>query len=277
MRKLAVPTTDDEAVLDQLLRSRGKKVGLIRQHRNEMAGQYGAYVAACGDPWLLGGLAPIGSAAEKDAMVDLYKSKTPALGFIAEMRDGTRGACPMCGSDSTGTLDHYLPKATYAQFSFFSRNLIPCCARCNSMRQDTVQGAAVGERAAHPYFDGFLDQRVMTVTFQPPWTIPRVDLVPFNVQGQEQVTVQWHIDNVVKPAGFVREIITWWSNLYREPKSVLRDATDINTARENVRMEQRFVEVMAGSRNGWKSTFLHGLAATDEMLGVLLAANASHP
>jgi hypothetical protein len=277
MRKLAVPITNDEAVLDQLLRSHGKKAGLIRQHRDEMTGQYGDYVAARGDPWLLGGLAPIGSAEEQGAMIDLYKSKTPALGFIAELRDGTRGPCPMCGSGATGTLDHYLPKSSYAQFSFFSRNLIPCCAKCNSLRQDSVRGIAVDERAVHPYFDDFLDQRVMTATFQAPWVTPKVNLVPFNVQGQALLTVQWHIDNVIKPAGVVKDIIYWWGNLYRDPESVLRGATDIYTARENVRSYQRGVEVLGGSRNCWYSTFLHGLAAADEMLAALLAAKASQP
>lgn len=48
------------------------------------------------------------------------------------------GTCPYCLIGNVTTLDHYLPKAQYINYSITPINLIPCCADCNTQKSDEV-------------------------------------------------------------------------------------------------------------------------------------------
>lgn len=64
--------------------------------------------------------------------------------------------CPYCsGIGETRTLDHYLIKSQFPQYSILSKNLIPCCADCNSPSVGKGQSIArsIEEQPIHPYFD----------------------------------------------------------------------------------------------------------------------------
>lgn len=59
--------------------------------------------------------------------------------------------CPMCDQGQVATLDHYLPKAHYPEFSVMLHNLVPVCHRCNNLKRDIVEEA--GGRFLHSYFE----------------------------------------------------------------------------------------------------------------------------
>jgi 5-methylcytosine-specific restriction endonuclease McrA len=44
--------------------------------------------------------------------------------------------CPYCGMDKPRTIDHYLPKSMFPEFSVFPPNLLPCCGYCNNKKRD---------------------------------------------------------------------------------------------------------------------------------------------
>lgn len=60
--------------------------------------------------------------------------------------------CPYCGLGRATTLDHYLPKSRYPQFSVTPDNLVPACKDCQGKkgRHVALSGAA---QTLHPYFD----------------------------------------------------------------------------------------------------------------------------
>ncbi|WP_394293633.1 HNH endonuclease [Aeromonas rivipollensis] len=60
--------------------------------------------------------------------------------------------CPFCGIGIVSTLDHYLPKSAYPQFSVLPINLVPSCKDCNTGKSDSVATTA-GAQSLHPYFD----------------------------------------------------------------------------------------------------------------------------
>lgn len=63
------------------------------------------------------------------------------------------GKCPFCGFvGHVSTLDHYLPKAKYPQFSVLPFNLVPSCADCNKRKSTAIATTAEGQ-SLHPYFD----------------------------------------------------------------------------------------------------------------------------
>lgn len=42
--------------------------------------------------------------------------------------------CPYCRINKPNTIDHYLPKNQYPEYSILPINLIPCCGECNSLK-----------------------------------------------------------------------------------------------------------------------------------------------
>ncbi|SFC42066.1 hypothetical protein [Bacillus sp. UNCCL81] len=42
-----------------------------------------------------------------------------------------QAVCPYCGIGEPETLDHYLPKGLFPEYSVFPSNLVPCCDPCN--------------------------------------------------------------------------------------------------------------------------------------------------
>lgn len=62
--------------------------------------------------------------------------------------------CPYCGFGHIYTIDHYLPKSKYPQFSITTPNLVPACRDCNEGCKNAVYSVTEGEQPLHPYFDG---------------------------------------------------------------------------------------------------------------------------
>lgn len=44
--------------------------------------------------------------------------------------------CPYCDIGTADTIDHYLPRNKYPEFSFFLINLLPCCSKCNTKKSE---------------------------------------------------------------------------------------------------------------------------------------------
>ena len=70
------------------------------------------------------------------------------------------GKCPFCGFGHATTLDHYLPKAKYPQFSVLPFNLVPSCKDCNTGKRTGIATTAE-DQILHPYFDhqNFIDDQ----------------------------------------------------------------------------------------------------------------------
>lgn len=72
-----------------------------------------------------------------------YESHTKALGDLRSRIFKVQGdvgvaSCQYCCGLHTGgelTLDHYLPKNEFPEFSVLGENLVPCCAACNTRRE----------------------------------------------------------------------------------------------------------------------------------------------
>lgn len=59
--------------------------------------------------------------------------------------------CPYCEFGEVSSLDHYLPKSTFPEFSVYPKNLIPCCQVCNQNKgKDWEYGRKTN---LNPYLD----------------------------------------------------------------------------------------------------------------------------
>ncbi|MGB7390741.1 hypothetical protein [Marinomonas sp.] len=97
-----------------------------------------------------------------DALIKCYTSKTEEMSALRdellypELEDFDE--CPFCGIGEPTTLDHYLPKEEFPEFSVLSKNLIPVCGVCNSNYKGR-KWIENGERLfLHTYYDQFPDE-----------------------------------------------------------------------------------------------------------------------
>lgn len=258
MRKLPHPKIDDIDALDKLSKSRAASAKSIRKHNPSIRNQFLSYAAAGGDPWTVNAdpaLAPL-----RESFENLYEKPPVAIGHIKLLRTkGITGACPMCGRDNLGTLDHYLPQSTYPEFCFYTRNLIPACSRCNTARGNAVKGIAGGARALHPYYDTFAEQRVMTVQFEHDWRAPEIVPVPYNIHGADLEVVRWQIEKVVIPSGFVDYAAPIWGTLVDTPTVLLGNVPTIGAVSGRLQQLEGDDVAMSQSQNSWRSSIFHGI------------------
>lgn len=62
--------------------------------------------------------------------------------------------CPYCNQRVVSTLDHYLPKADYSQYTVTPINLVPSCKDCNNDSGSRIINN-ISDQVLHPYFDNF--------------------------------------------------------------------------------------------------------------------------
>lgn len=103
----------------------------------------------------------------KSELVKLYDyymvQRHPGRSAYDQILVAANEKCPFCGGiGRPKSLDHYLPKANYPQFSVLPQNLVPACRDCNTGKSnDLAQNPS--QQPLHPYFDAdrfFLDQWV---------------------------------------------------------------------------------------------------------------------
>ncbi|MEH7846005.1 MULTISPECIES: HNH endonuclease [Rhizobium] len=72
--------------------------------------------------------------------------------------------CPFCGISESSTLDHYLPKEQYPEFSILPNNLVPSCAVCNTRKRDRILEDGTDVRMfLHPCYDVIPDTEFLIV------------------------------------------------------------------------------------------------------------------
>ncbi|WP_312708295.1 hypothetical protein [Stenotrophomonas sp.] len=192
-----------------------------------------------------------------------YKHPPASHKFIKKLRDDNAAmTCTMCGSPNCGTLDHVLPKAIYPEFSLFSANLVPACL-CNNKRNNIYRGKA-GERVLHPYFDDFMNERLVTCRFRDHDRAPSIEIVNNLAASDENfAAVEFHINNVVKKSAIIGSLRRDWGTLARKPSLINSNlgttpASKVHLAR--ILSEELYKsDDRQESKNSWLSIFVSGL------------------
>ncbi|MFK0269672.1 hypothetical protein [Pseudomonas asiatica] len=155
---------------------------------------YGAYLKTEGSPQLP-------AADVSDELVTLLHrlyegaSKNHGFDWIHRIRDAQLTSCPMCGNLSVGTVEHYLPKNPFPEFSVFSFNLVPSCNACNRKRGSRHKNG-IKYKLLHPAFDKDLFGRIELVTrFDMSGTVLdfELDFRGDKLSADEQLRVSAHI------------------------------------------------------------------------------------
>lgn len=180
MRNLPVPTTLNITKLRNIIKSKNRPYkGRLERIRATVKKRYDEYDAHSDQ---LENLTRSHiSGVNADALIKCYTSRTTEMSSLRDellypdLEDFD--ACPFCGIGEPTTLDHYLPKEDFPEFSVLAKNLIPICGVCNSNYKGTKWIENNQRLFIHTYYDIFPDKyffnalitinRKLTIDFQP--------------------------------------------------------------------------------------------------------------
>lgn len=161
MRNLPAPMLNDRVVFSGIAKAKSYRYkARLYKARSNVNARYKEYMIHKADLQIL----PLSNIDVfcADALVKCYSSRTKLLDSLRDKLlypdVDDFDECPLCGIGEPSTLDHYLPKEEFPEFSIFSKNLIPICSPCNSSYKG-VKWIDNGKRIfIHAYFDIFPDQ-----------------------------------------------------------------------------------------------------------------------
>ncbi len=219
---------------------------------------YQAYRNDGGNPWSIAAASfPDGLSA---AQRKLYENRKSSLRFRS-LRGLQVPNCPMCGSAVTGTLDHFLPKEAFPEFSVMAANLVPACAHCNSsVKGRNYKGATSDEWLIHPYFDTLAKGNVWDVQVVPPYEAARFEVVPCSGHAPSvQKRIAFHLKFVLGEQ-FQRFCANTWATL----PQVIRNFSSVEggiSIAETHKQLAKLVDyhVVSMGANAWQSAFHRGL------------------
>jgi len=266
MRNVPAPPVDARSAYNEIARSRGD-VGVRRRlklARGAVFSAYEDYSLARADVTTL--MAANTDPATRKDLTGNYNSNCKATTDLksAILANNAGGKCPLC-LVSSGTLDHYLPKQSFPEFSVFPPNLIPACWTCNHRKASRYRDADA--IFLHAYFDvippdtRFLFAQVDITAGGPVFDF-WVD--PPAVLGSLQNRVRTHFDELGLAETYMLEAIEEYSahreNLVREHEAA---DGDINAVRSYL------AKVAQSTRSGlgvnhWRYAALDAMASSDD-------------
>ncbi|GAA0532572.1 HNH endonuclease [Paractinoplanes ferrugineus] len=163
MYRLPMPPRDDEKTFSEICLSRRNPTrSLLAGVTASIFTQYRQYTLAKGIASLL--TAQKYSTEVREALLSNYDQLSSGRSYAilrAELLSlAHAGRCPMCDGAPVATLDHYLPKSVFPEFSVLPKNLVPVCYRCNHLKQDTIDES--GRRFLHSYFEDPPSETLLT-------------------------------------------------------------------------------------------------------------------
>jgi hypothetical protein len=254
MRSLPVPlpADDDDDVIEAL------QDPIFERGREDWLAAYAAYRAVGGDPWAID---PLNVAVElHDRRYKLYDGRRSSPELQAIRDDPRLNSCPMCGSPVIGSLDHYLPRATFSEFSIMRANLVPACMHCNSSAKGkTLKGDALPKRFIHPYFDTWADEPLWQVEIDAPYCAATFRSVPDpDLEEPRRTIVRFHLKNVLGKQ-FMSSTVNRWATYHQTLAVNLEDySQEAVTAR--IDKDRKIAEITGGT-NSWGAAFYRGLHA----------------
>lgn len=220
---------------------------------------YVRYRAWRGNPWMVQSAAF--PALVQKAQRRLYSSRASG-GPLARIREALDlPCCAMCGSHHNGTLDHFLPKQEYPEFSILPSNLVPACSLCNSgSKGGKIKGSTAQERFLHPYFDKLAVHPLWRARITGPFAAPTFTAVPLPHLGPaKKARVRFHLGGLIsKP--FETYCAAQWKRLPAVLLVETGPAPTLHALRRAIRNELKRSAIAFGV-NAWRTALLRGIIA----------------
>jgi hypothetical protein len=271
LKYLQQPNVDDLAKLTLIANKPGlASYPALRSRLRRISGRYRAYIAGDGNAWSLSTLPKRDlTDALRAALRRHYDYPPELIDYLTSIRkELSPDVCSMCGSLKSGSLDHVFPKGKYAEFSFFSKNLVPACD-CNIKRGERLKGSRCGQRVLHPYFDSALKRRLVRAkifSHSKDYAKPEISLVICTRSTNPLYkAVKYHLENVLERTDVLPYFFQHWKAILRNPEDHLqlpKGAFSSMRFDEAVRRQLRILDRRRRTPNNWESMLFAGLTAS---------------
>lgn len=184
--KIDPPKENSVKIFEKILGGRKHYLDFYNKIQTDWKVNINLYIKHEGDPSYVKGLNLLNytstaaeAKARKKSLINLYKPKKGELlhGVLHKMRR-KHGLinCPSCGEAGTPeTLDHYLPKDEFPEFSILLLNLVPMCSRCQEAKGTKFETDKGLKKFIHPYFDQ-INTPLYKVIFSTPYSHPKFSI-----------------------------------------------------------------------------------------------------
>lgn len=248
-------TIDDDAILVAL----APALGLHHATRKRILSAYAEYRNTKGSsttsqlglsvPW-------------PDKLSELYEGRAKKYGleWIETIATTTKyGYCSMCGAETHKTVDHFLPRSPWAEFSFFSLNLVPSCGTCNTKRGNRANAPGTTPRLLHPYFDEkVLVKRLHVTRIRGQYEAPEFEPVACHLlKRTETLRVIRHLSQSIDLVVYQQFCSNRWSELKQEIKR-LKTKAAVKKRLETLLEDS----VSTSGPNSWKTAFYAGASGS---------------
>lgn len=171
---------------------------LIEGLRSRVFGYYTNYSKLRQDPWDYIDEPPLGPA-ERKALISNYNLLSrgrPLASLRDEILSSARnGLCALCGRNDVSTIDHFLPKEKFPEYSILVDNLIAACPRCNQKKRDGV--GRPGRRYIYPSVSSSTLPPLLTCVVTVEGGTPYFDFEGnSNLDSEVRQCVEFHLDTL---------------------------------------------------------------------------------
>jgi len=185
--KISLPEDDSIDLLERILAERVKYKVFYKKIKPSLIEQFNLYIKAKGCPSqitpidLLNYTTSIEEADKrKDSLKGLYapdKGKLPYEQLEKIRKKNGLTACPICGEPGRPrTLDHYLPKTIFPEFSANVLNLVPACDWCQGEKLVDYRTPEGSRSFIHPYFDE-VNRPLFSIVFSGSYLTPTISIM----------------------------------------------------------------------------------------------------
>lgn len=268
MRSIHCLDVDDTDLYDQLTAAKqGQRRIRLVAARQAVLGSYVIYDNAAPE---VGNLAHAAiTATQKEALNHCFTVETGPMAALRGriLKRTSVARCPFCGISESSTLDHYLPKEQYPEFSIFSPNLVPCCSPCNTRKRDKILDQDAEVRLfIHPHFDEIPQVEFLTaqIALQAGALLLSFRLVrPLGMQLQTFNHLRSHFQILDLADRYRRMGLEHLGGQYRALKRAYGDGENANRVAEELLLEADDFEQLYGE-NYWLAVLYRALATHNE-------------
>ena len=201
-------------------------------------------------------------------VIDSVKAKITEI-----MPPAIKEKCPYCMLSEPGTFDHYLGKGQFPEYSVISKNLVPCCSKCNSKKGEKFLSANGNRTFISFYFDELPKSSFLVVELDIDGDVPYIkDMYTSSNKGN-------NIDEIIKTHFDELELFERYKNPMSNKLSLI--VTRIAGSKqcrddiiEVIRNEIAALEKIYGS-SYWECSLYRGVVNNEDVLDYLESISLS--
>jgi hypothetical protein len=264
------PEVEDDGFIEAVVQERqgGSNADFFNDIHAEWKARVQVYVGAKGNPAIVKPWPGVGPHKKKFQNLYLSPQKNSIQKPVLErLRSRALQLCPACGEDGTpNTLDHYLPKEIFPEFSITPANLFPMCDACQGEKSTKTVNADNERLFLHPYFDQFADEQVVVLEIGRPFESPTTIVIKphSGLDEAQSLLISRHIHELDIARRYHRFFRDEYLHLLRLVHSSREKGQDV---RRNLEMFREYA--LSKSANSWRHVFYAGVLADAELMSYL--------